>query len=174
MSGNILNHGVLKASIEEAAKGKGITLNTDGMFSVFRADSTIVVAPIREFDTSPATELKHGVNSAYAYIDSPKRNVPAGFYTLRVSAEAVKVGTVTGKLEYVDSHGKAVKTAPVEFDIKSLTLPNPPAFPHSIVSVGNHADPQTPVAGGVTPAFQTDDPIIVCCPNGYCWFERPK
>lgn len=168
MNSDQLNHNVFKNSLEEFAKEKGEKINTLGMLSVLRADSTIIVAPLRSFDTSPATDLKKGVDSAYAFINSPERAIPAGFYTLRVSAETVQVGEVPGTLEYVDAHGKTVKRSAIQLDIKSLTVPQPPAFPHSVASVTS----KDAHDGGLTPAIQTD-PIIVCCPNGYCWFERP-
>src|SRR4051794_26843885 len=117
MKHDALNHNVFKKSMEEFAKDKGQPVNTQGMLSFLRDDSTLIVAPLRTFDTSPATELKHGVDSAYAYVDSPARGIPAGFYTLRISAKTVQIGEVPGTLDFVDAHGKSVKQSPIVIDI---------------------------------------------------------
>lgn len=159
-----LNNSIFKKHLGDFAKERKQQINTHGMLAFLRDDSTIVVAPLSSFDTSPATDLPHGVDSAYAYIDSPKRAIPAGFYTLRVSAENVELGTVPGTLEFVDAHGKVAKRSAIEIDITSLTLLEQPASPHSIVSMSSqdtHA------------ASLQAELVIVCCPkNGYCWFER--
>lgn len=164
MKHDALNNSVFKKHLENYAKERKEQINTRGMLSFLREDSTVIVAPLRSFDASPATNLPRGVDSAYAYIDSPERGIPAGFYTLRVSAKTVQLGTVPGTLEFVDTHGKIARRSDIQIDITSLTLPEQPAFPHSIVSMGNqdtHA------------ASLQADLVIVCCPkNGYCWFER--
>src|SRR4051812_45236958 len=135
MSVELLNDNTFRDSLEKAARRSKVNINTQGMVSVLRADSTLVIAPIREFDRSPATELKKGVNSAFAYIDSADRKIPAGFYTLRVTADGPALGAVSGTLEYVDSRGETASKSNVQLDIKSLTVPNPPAFPHAVISV---------------------------------------
>lgn len=168
MSVELLDDRTFKESMEKAAGRSKVNINTLGMISVLRADSTLVIAPIREFDASPASELKKGVNSAFAYINSPDRNVPPGYYTLRIRADMVKVGEVPGTLEYVDARGHIANRSNIQLDIKSLTLPNPPAFPHAVVNVESR-QPMQADGHAVAASRQV---VIVCCPNGYCWFER--
>jgi hypothetical protein len=168
MSAELLSDNAFRKSLEKAARRSKVNINTLGMVSVLRADSALVIAPIREFDVSPATELKKGVNSAFAYINSPDRNVPAGYYTLRITADAVKIGAVSGTLEYVDSRGQTANKSSVQLDIKSLTLPNPPALPHAVINVESRQVAHT----GDLALTPLRDTVIVCCPNGYCWFEK--
>lgn len=168
MAVELPTHNTFGESLEKAAKDSKININTLGMVSLLRADSTLVIAPIREFDVTPASELKKGVNSAFAYIDSPDRNVPAGYYTLRVTADAPQIGEVPGTLEYVDSRGQTANKSSVQLDIKSLTLPHPPALPHTVINV----ESRRVAHAGDLALTALRDTVIVCCPNGYCWFEK--
>ena len=168
MSTELLDDHLFKESLEKAARHTKVNVNTMGMVSILRADSTIVIAPIREFDVSPATELKKGVNSAFAYVNSPDRNVPAGFYTLRVSAVDVKLGEVPGTLEYVDSRGHVANKSAIQLDIKSLTVPASSVLTHSVINIESR---QVAHAGELTPVSRGEI-VTVCCPNGYCWFEK--
>lgn len=170
MSVELMNDKSFRDSLEKAARTSKLNINTAGMVSVLRPDSTLLIAPIREFDSSPASELPKGVNTAFAYINSPSRKVPAGYYTLRISAAAPKVGVVPGTLEYVDSHGKTAGKSDIQVDIKSMSLPHPPAFPHSVVSVESRQ--QGTQSDAAAPAIAQFEVVIVCCPNGYCWFEK--
>ena len=168
MSVELLDDNALRESLEKAARRSKSEYQYSGNGHVLRADSTLIMAPIREFDVSPATELKKGVNSAFAYINGPGRNVPAGYYTLRITADAVKIGTVSGTLEYVDSRGQTANKSSVQLDIKSLTLPDPPAFPNAVINVESRQVTHT----GDLALTALRDTVIVCCPNGYCLFEK--
>ena len=159
----------------QAATSSKLRINSEEMITVLHAKSTLVMAPLRDFDTSPATELHKGVDSVFAYVDSPDRGIPAGFYTLRVTADPTEVGEIEGTVEYVDSRrkgGAQVRARTV--DVHSLSLPDPMPFPHAVISLqGRDADEDhhslAAQATGVQTNFET---VIVCCPNGYCWFER--
>ena len=93
---------------------------------------------------------------------------------LRVTADPTKVGEIEGTVEYVDSAGKAVHKSGPHIDVHLLTLPDPMPFPHAVISLqGRDANEDhhslAAQATGVQTNFET---VIVCCPNGYCWFER--
>jgi hypothetical protein len=167
-----LDDNVFRKTLERAARRNRLDINASEMLTVLRCDSTLILAPLREFDVTPATALRNGANSLFAYIDSAARGVPAGFYTLRVKAEAIKVGEVPGTLEYVDSRGQVVRQSSIQLDIESLTVPDPAPFPHAVVGVGGveaaHQANSTPTRAQAV----QDDIVIVCCPNGYCWFEK--
>lgn len=169
-----LNADRFRTSLEQAATSSKLRINSDEMITVLHAKSTLVMAPLRDFDTSPATELHKGVDSVFAYVDSPDRGIPAGFYTLRVTANPTEVGQTEGTVEYVDPRGKVVHKSGAEVDVHSLSLPDPMPFPHAVISLrGRDADADhhslAAQATGVQTNFET---VIVCCPNGYCWFER--
>jgi hypothetical protein len=169
-----LNADTFRTALEKAATSSKLRINTAEMITVLHAKSTLVMAPLRDFDTSPATELPKGVDSVFAYVDSPDRGIPAGFYTLRVTAAPTKVGEIDGTVEYVDSRGKAVHKSEAHIDVHSLTLPDPMPFPHAVISLqgrdaGEDHHSLAAQAIGVQTNFET---VIVCCPNGYCWFER--
>ncbi|HLK73274.1 MAG TPA: hypothetical protein VKU77_06455 [Streptosporangiaceae bacterium] len=167
-----LDDNVFRTTLERAARRNRLDINTSEMLTVLRCDSTLILAPLREFDATPATALRNGVDSLFAYIDSAAKGIPAGFYTLRVSSDEVKLGEVSGTLEYLDSRGQVTGRSSIRLDIKSLTVPEPPPFPHAVVSVSG-VEPAEQTNSGTT---RTDDGdlVIVCCPNGYCWFEKKK
>ena len=162
-----LDDDIFRQALEKAARRRKVRINTTEMLTVLRGDSTRIMAPIREFDVSPATELPNGVDSVFAYIDSPDRAIPAGSYTLRVTAGAIKVGEIPGTVEYVDCRDQVIHKAGVQVDVDSLTLPDPPPFPHAVIGLKGHDKDQD--HHSLAPR---DDMVIVCCPNGYCWFER--
>ena len=97
-----LNADRFRTSLEQAASSSKLRINSEEMITVLHAKSTLVMAPLRDFDGSPATELHKGVDSVFAYVDSPDRGIPAGFYTLRVTANPTEVGEAEGTVEYVD------------------------------------------------------------------------
>ncbi len=167
-----LDDNVFRTTLERAARRNRLDINTSEMLTVLRCDSTLILAPLREFEVTPATALRNGVDSLFAYMDSAARGVPAGFYTLRVKSDAVKVGEVPGTLEYVDSRGQVVHRSSVQLDIKSLTVPDPAPFPHAVVSVGGVEEAQQANSMATRAQALQDDVVIVCCPNGYCWFEK--
>jgi len=139
------------------------------MVTVLRPHSTFILAPVRGFDASPATDLPHGVDSAFVYIDNPEQDIPTGFYTLRITAEDVKVGAVTGTVKYLDRRGHVAHEASIQLDVASLTVPDLKPFPHTVISLESRA--AHPAMFGMA-AVKSADEKIVCCPNGYCWFER--
>ena len=167
-----LDDNVFRTTLERAARRNRLDINTSEMLTVLRCDSTLILAPLRAYDATPATALRNGVDSLFAYIDSAAKGVPAGFYTLRVSSDEVKLGEVPGTLEYVDSRGQVTARSSIRLHIKSLTVPEPPPFPHAVVSVRG-VEPAEQTNSGTT---RTDDGdlVIVCCPNGHCWFEKKK
>jgi len=163
----ILDDEIFRHSLERAARRAKVQINTSEMITVLRADSTFIIAPLCDFDVSPATELPNGVDSAFAYIDSPDRQVPPGYYTLRVRTDAAEVGELPGTVEYVDRRGQVVSQVGVQVEVESLTLLDPPPFPHAVINLESRVATQ-----GELSLVRRADVVIVCCPNGYCWFEK--
>ena len=165
---------MFRKALDKAATSSKRPINTAEMITVLRDKSTVVMAPLRDFDVSPATELHKGVDSVFAYVDSPDRGIPAGFYTLRVKAHAIEVGEIDGIVEYVDLNGRVALKSGAHIDVHSLTLPDPMPFPHAVINLQGQdaAEDHHSLAAqavGVQTYFET---VIVCCPNGYCWFEK--
>jgi hypothetical protein len=65
-----LDDNVFRTTLEKAARRNRLDINTSEMLTVLRCDSTLILAPLREFDATPATALRNGVDSLFAYIDS--------------------------------------------------------------------------------------------------------
>lgn len=167
-----LDDDIFRHSLERAARRCKVRINTDEMLTVLRADSTLIMAPLREFDVAPATELRNGVDSVFAYIDDADRGIPAGFYTLRVTADATEVGEIAGTVGYVDGRGEVMHKADVQVDVESLTLPDPAPFPHAVIGLRGESVDQDHRSLASAAAAARSDMVLVCCPNGYCWFER--
>lgn len=157
-----LDDDAFRKSLEAAARRSRVRINTDEMVTAMRADSTLVIAPVREFDTTPATDLREGADVAFAYFDGPNPGVPTGYFRVRVTAPVTKVGKVTGSAQLVDRRGDVVVELPVEVDVKSMTLPDPRPFPHTGLNVESRfADP-----GSFPPDPQAKLIIVILCPNG--------
>jgi hypothetical protein len=114
-----LNVNMFRTALEKAAATSKMRINSAEMITMMRAKSTLVMAPLSDFDTSPATELPKGVDSVFAYVDSPDRGIPAGFYTLRVTADPTTVGEIDGTVEYVDLRGRVIRKAAAHVDVHS-------------------------------------------------------
>ena len=66
---------VFRTSLEKAARRGKIKINASEIVTVLRTDSTLFMAPIRELDVIPISELPKGVNGSFDYIDRPARNI---------------------------------------------------------------------------------------------------
>jgi hypothetical protein len=144
---------MLLASAEE----RGIAIDTSDALSLFNGKVGMVAAPIESFARVPATDLPRGVDAAFAYF-SARRDLPAGFYTLRVTAPDVRLGENAGAVQFLDSSGKVVAERKATILVHSLTVP-----PNAVerVRIVNSTVLGTPGADEVASAQ-----VWILCSNG--------
>lgn len=161
VSSQLLDDERFSTALEKAARRGRVQINTSEAATVLRADSTVAIAPVREFDMTPATELRTGVDVAFAYIDVPSPTVPAGYYTVRVTADVTEVGETRGTAELVDARGRVSHELAARVDVRSLTLPDPRPFAHTAINLENRVANED-----LTPTARPSIIIIIVCPNG--------
>ena len=147
-------------AMARAAARAGVSVNPASLTQGTGNGATVVIGSITGMEGIPATELPDGVNAAFAYLDLPdgpggvQPNLPAGFYTLRVSAssetveEALKASggvppdttgptgrpSVPGvKVELVDAQGKVAMAIPGQLAVFSATVPPEAAKQRTLV-----------------------------------------
>ena len=147
----------------EASKEAGVQVNAEEVFTLSRGAETVAVAPIAGWEQVPATDLRKGVNVAYAYFSTQEPKVPAGYYTLKAYADVNGVGTVAARVQLVDRGGKVVGEIPAEAEVHSLTVPPTAASQRTFVTTTDDREAvATQVAPGIRPR------IWIRCPNGVC------
>lgn len=149
----------LSDQLQQAAKAANVKINSDEIFSMTRGKEAFAIAPIAGLEQTPATELRKGVDIAFAYFATDNPKVPAGYYTLRAQTDDVKVGNVAAKIHLLDRSGKAVAVVTGEAEIHSLTVPASAASQRTFVTV---AVPRT------GPVVLEPIRYWVKCPNGFC------
>lgn len=149
-----------------AADQSGRPVRAEETMVIVRKSGTFITAPLRGYERVPATRVTRGVEFAYAYVDAPKSGIPEGNYTLRAVAPEVKLGEISGRVEFVDANGKVAKRVPATLQVKSLTVPNPLPFPNTRTLGGLQlGSSPSPTAAA---AAETAEVIYVweLCPNG--------
>jgi hypothetical protein len=173
-----LKHPIAQTMVRAAARA-GVSVNPNTLTQGSGNGATLVIGATTGLESIPATELPKGVNTAFGYLDLPdgpggvQPNLPAGFYTFRVSAslatvqEALKASggvppdttspvgrpSVPGaKVELIDAQGRVAAVIPGQLGVFSLTVPPDAAKQRTVVE---------PIIGGRY--------IIVwfICPNGW-------
>lgn len=139
--------------VQEARKA-GIDLRADQVVTLSRGDDQIVTAASTAWDRTPATELRNGVDIAFAYVDTSDPDIPAGYYTLRAQADVEAVGTVDGTVQFVDSQGNVAAEVSAVTEVHSLTVADELPFDTSVVVV--------------SPREPGRYEIWYRCPNGVC------
>jgi hypothetical protein len=94
------------------------------MLSISRGDESFVTAPIAGWERIAPTELRGGVNIAFAYFDTHVANIPKGYYTLKAFANVTGVNTVPGTVQLIDQQHHVVAEIPAEAMVHSLTVPD--------------------------------------------------
>lgn len=139
-----------------ASRKAKVKVHREEVFSISRGTETVAVAPIAGWEQIPATQLRNGVNIAFAYIDTAEPNVPRGYYTLKAYANVTDVGTIDAKVQLINRSGRVASEIPAQAEIHSLTVPPEAASRRTFVTTAA--------------ARQANRPIIwLRCPNGVCF-----
>ena len=117
-----------------ASKAAGVNVHAEELFTVSRGSETVTTAPIVGWEKIPATDLAKGVDFAYGYFSTQEPRVPAGNYTLRATADVRAVGTVKGRVQFVDRQGNVAAEVPADIEVHSLTVPAQAATQRSFVT----------------------------------------
>lgn len=158
----VLDDELFGKALQAAARRSKVRINTEEMVTALRADSALAIAPVREFDRTPATDLPDGTDVAFLYLDNNDPKIPAGFYRVRVSAPVTQLGKVRGTTQLIDRQGRVALELPADVDVKSMTLPDPRPFPHTGINVETRfADPDS-----FPPDPQPLLIVVIICPNG--------
>lgn len=147
-------------AMARAAARAGVSVNLDSLAQGSGNGASLVVGAMSGLEGVPAMELPHGVDAGFAYLDLPdgpggvQPNLPAGFYTIRVSAtpqvieEALKASggvppdttsfagrpSVPGaEVELVDAQGRIAAVVPARLGVFSLTVPPDAAKQRTLV-----------------------------------------
>ncbi|MCU1263798.1 MAG: hypothetical protein JWM21_116 [Acidobacteria bacterium] len=97
----------LADSLEHAAKDAGLSLLLDQLTCDLGNGFTILSAPIAHAEGLTAQELSKGTGLVYAYLaHAESRELPAGFYTIRVATSGYDFSEGTLKISFVDAQGK--------------------------------------------------------------------
>jgi len=169
----------LAQAMARAAARAGVSVNLDSLTQGTGNGATVVIGAIAGMESIPATELPRGVNAAFAYLDLPtgpggaQPNLPAGFYTFRVSAssqtvdEALKESggvppdtttpdgrpSVPGaKVELIDARGQVAAVIPGQLGVFSTAVPPEAAKQRTLVE---------PILGAQYIL------VWIVCPNGW-------
>lgn len=138
----------------EAGRGAGVEVHPEEVFTLARGDESITASPIKGWETIPATELRNGVNIAFAHFGIAEPKVPAGYYTLKAFADPTGVGTVEARVQLIDGQGGVAAELPALAEIHSMTVPEQARSQRSFITTG--------------PAGQGRTVIWFRCPNGVC------
>lgn len=141
-----------------ASKSAGVDVRGDEAFTIASGNEIFVTAPVTGWEQLPASQLKGGVNIAFAYVGTSVPNVPPGYYTLKAFADGSRLGTVDAKVQFIDREGKVAAEIPAEAEIHSLTVPAKAASLHTFVT--------TLTRNSSTSVNQRV--IWFRCPNGEC------
>lgn len=147
----------------EASRAAGVQVHADEVFTLSRGSETVTAAPIAGWEQVPATDLRKGVNFAYAYFSTQEPKVPAGYYTLRAFADVNSVGTSAARVQLLDRDGKIAAEVPAEVEVHSLTVPQGVGSLRSFVTA---TDDRATLAAQVVPGIRPR--LWFRCPNGQC------
>jgi hypothetical protein len=166
-------------AMAQAGARAGVNVNLDSLAQGSGNGANLVVGAIAGMERIPATALPRGVNAAFAYLDLPdgpggvQPNLPAGFYTVRVSASAETIRaalkasggvppdttspegrpSVPGaQVALVDAQGQVAAVIPGQLGVFSLTVPPGATKQRTLVE---------PIVGAQYIV------VWVICPNGW-------
>jgi hypothetical protein len=154
----------LQRMLVEAGRDAGAEINTAEIYSLVRNHSAMVVAPLRGYENVEARSLPQGVDVAFGYFQSATNQLPAGFYKLRASAQNVRLGKITGTVQFIAQDGSVALEVPARMEVRSLTLPPRPLKKRTFVET------DVVMSGPYTKAA-TD--VWFICSNGLiiCFYE---
>jgi hypothetical protein len=97
----------LGAALLSAAKEAGLSISKDHLTCELGTGFTIVTAPIARPEIPTEKELSTGVGLAFAYLShAGNKQIPAGFYTIKVTTNGYRFSDGTVKISFVDAQGK--------------------------------------------------------------------
>lgn len=143
----------------KAAEEAGVSIYPDQMASASGDGASVTAATIQGYEQVPPANIAKGTDVGFIHLDAPGSGIPAGFYTLRASADpsAVRVGRFEASVDLVDGSGRVVGTLPATAEASSLEVPSPLPFARTAV--------ETSITSGDTEQRRTIV-IIIICPNG--------
>lgn len=159
----------LRAKLADAAKEAGVDVNTDDILTSVGEGLTVATATITGYEGVPGSALPGGVDAGFIYLDAEGSGIPAGFYSLRASANRgdLRVGEFPGTVDLVDADDKTVARLPATINAFSLSVPEPLPFPRTIITQDVQ---RTDGAGGgdslTAKARRWTITITIRCPNG--------
>jgi hypothetical protein len=155
----------LRARLLDAANQAGVAVNPDDILTSVNEGGTVATTTIAGYEGVPGSALPGGVNAGFIYFDAPGSGIPAGFYTLRASAqqEDLRVGGFPGRVELVSAGGEVAANLPASIDAFSLEVPNPLPFPRTTITQDLQ---RTGGSATLTKAFRWRITITIRCPNG--------
>jgi hypothetical protein len=145
--------------LRQAAARADVVIEEREIAHFNQAGATLSTAPVRGLENVPATELPGGIDLAFAYLDSPGQEFPAGFYRLRAVANVREVGTTPGRIDVVAADGRLAGTLPATFEVSSMRVPNVD-FPRTTVIR------RYPCSGSTPGKCDHTAEICYCCTNG--------
>lgn len=110
-----------RKAMTRAAENQGIDIVEDEIATVSQGNLTFSATSIAGVENIAPAEYASGVDIGFAYLHPPSDNIPAGYYTLRATANIQDVGTTDGRLQLINSSGEAVASASGEFEVFSMT-----------------------------------------------------
>lgn len=146
------------AAFLQAAKAAGAPIRSEEIVTHRSGIQTVTIAPITTWERTPATELRGGVDVAFTHLSSPTREIPAGYYTLRATADVSNTGTIPATIHFVDRDGKVAGQMTATTQVHSLTIPEQASTRRSYVTANDELQPNG----------QRLIIIVICCPNGDC------
>lgn len=152
-----LSRSGLENMLLAAAEERGIGITADSTLTLVTGKHTLVAAPIQDFANTPATDLPSGADAAFAFL-SERRGLPAGFYTIRVTAPEVQLGKVKGTVQFVDREGAVVAEREATIFVHSLSVPEDVRPNVNIVNSAELGEP-----GETQVASRT---VWILCSNG--------
>lgn len=146
-------------SMLKAAEESGVSIYPDQMASAAGDGASVTAATIQGYEQVPPANIAKGTDVGFIHLDAPGSGIPAGFYTLRASAnpDDVRVGRFEASVDLVDGGGRVVGTLPAIAEASTLEVPSVLPFERTAV--------ETSITSGNTEQQRTII-IIIRCPNG--------
>ncbi|HEX4954497.1 MAG TPA: hypothetical protein VF017_13985 [Thermoanaerobaculia bacterium] len=148
------------AAFLEAAKAAGVSVRGDEIVTHRSGTQTVAIAPVTTWERTPATALRSGVDVAFVHLSNATQAIPAGYYTLRASADVSKIGTAPASIQFIDRQGKVAGNLEAVTEVHSLTIPEQASTRRTFVTIGDEPRPGSPSERVII--------IVLCCPNGDC------
>ncbi len=145
--------------MQTAAAQAGRAIEANQIAVLNNSDLTIAAAPIQGYEQSPATALAGGVDYGFIYLNAPSTGIPAGYYTLRATAQAgsIQVGQYGANVDLIGADGSVAATLAGTVQTSSLQVPNPLPYPQTQVSMAMRR---------ILPTRTYWVDVVYFCPNG--------